>query len=366
MRSFQIVFFGLFVLSVACTDEHVTVGSSSSGRSRTLFGASASSSSSSSSSGATNSTASTAGTPTPLALSSQSNQCTSLLDSAPRGLACLHCTQPEARSQARQIRSTLLGSCLKNVAINYLVDGTFSFDHAFLLDEITELTSGGRKLFISFYLSNGPAQRRYDTTDIDSFGTHIAPEDFRYRIQHDPILQGEYQSIVDRLVPILRYARQRGASVAVIPMLEDNLSDRAFDAMLELTLAVIPPSISISVGRNPCPGCYDGNGSRIPDGVFEELHTDWRGIGIQNGIVSNDGRNYSSPASGIPLDADTTLDELRAVRDAAGNANNIFILWNAARQGLPTTSGEFPVPSSRFYAPISSQERSELLSFLRE
>jgi hypothetical protein len=52
--------------------------------------------------------------------------CTSLLDRAPRGLACLHCLHPAAREQSDILVEILSRSCLKQVAINYLVDGSFS------------------------------------------------------------------------------------------------------------------------------------------------------------------------------------------------------------------------------------------------
>jgi hypothetical protein len=372
-----LLFASISLFSIACTTEDVVVGASPADRTRT---ASSSVTSSGTSSNTTNSTSnvSTASSdnsvnaPTPLAQSSSNgSNCGRLYSTAPRGLACLHCTQPEAQFQAKQIRSVLEASCLRNIAINYLVDGTFSFDHSFLIDEITSLTSGGRQLFISFYLSNGPAQRRYDTTDIHSFGTKISPEEFRRRIQGDVSLQGEYQIIVDRLVPVIRYARQRGASVGLIPMLEDNLNDQAFQSMVELTLAVVPPELTVGIGRNPCPNCYPGNEAGIPGGVFEEFHTDWSGLvsatgrPVSGGIITNDGRDYTSPAQPRP-EAETTLNELTTVRDAAGANNNSFILWSAARQGLQHTGGDFPNPAYRSYSPITNTEQRELVSFLRE
>lgn len=350
-------------LFLGCTGEDVKLGTDSAERSRVLIGGTATPSPSPSSSENSSSTSSSA--PTPLAQASGSGACTRLQDEAPRGLACLHCTQAEAQAQAQTIRSVLLESCLRSIAINYLVDGTFSFDHQFLINEITELTKDGRKLFVTFYLANGPAQRRYDITQIDSFGTQISPKEFRNRIQHDQVLQGEYQRIVDRLVPVLRYANQRGASVSVIPVLEDNLDDEAFETMLELTLDVIPPSVFVNLGRNPCPGCYDGNTAGIPSGVFEDLHTDWPAIGIQGGLVTNDGRDYSSPASGHHSGAETTLADLEAVRDIAGNGDNAFILWSAKRQGLASGNSAHPIPATRYYAPKSPAEREELIEFLR-
>ncbi|MCB0323318.1 MAG: hypothetical protein KDD69_07070 [Bdellovibrionales bacterium] len=346
----------LLVFVTGCTSEHVELGAGP--RSR----AAGQSTANQTTAEATASGTGTNTAPQPEALSAE---CAQLVTTPPRGLACLHCTQPEARNSARQIADVLSDSCLASPAINYLVDGTFGFDETFLTDQITQLTEGGRQLFVTFYLANGPAQRQYDITVVEGFGARIDPEEFRYRIQHDPALQGRYQSLVDRIVPVVRYALQRGAAVSLIPMLEDNLSDEAFRAMAELLLAVIPPDLTVAVGRNPCPGCYSGNDHGIPPGFFEELHTDWAGVGISNGIVTNDGRHYHSAAA-PSTNAETTLDELRAVRDAAGRNNNTFILWSAARQGLPESNGAHPLPSQRYYAPLAAAERSELIRFLRE
>ncbi len=362
MRIASLALIQTSLLLLACTGEDVKLGTDSPERSRVLIGGTATPSPSPTESLASSSE--TSG-PTPLAQSSAPGSCARLQNESPRGLACLHCTQPEAQQQAQTIRSVLLESCLRNVAINYLVDGTFSFDHQFLINEITELTSDGRRLFITFYLANGPAQRRYDITQIDSFGTQISPQEFRNRIRHDQALQGEYQRIVDRLVPVLRYANQRGASVSLVPVLDDNLDEGSLQTMLDLTLDVIPPSVFVNIGRNPCPGCFDGNSAGIPSGVFEELHTDWPAIGISGGLVSNDGRDYSSPASGNESGADTTLAELEAVRDVAGNGNNAFILWSAKRQGLASSHSSHPIPATRYYAPITPAERQELIDFLR-
>ena len=307
-------------------------------------------------------------TPQPRAQLASPDSCDYLLDGPPRGLACLHCTQPEARVSAQQIRNVLISSCVKNIAINYLVDGTFGFDEVFLTDEITELTRGGRRLFVSFYLSNGPAQRRYRSTRIDGFGTKIAPWEFRQRIQYDPVFIGQYQQIVDRLVPVLRYAQQRGAVISLVPALEDNLTNSAFKSMYDATLDVLPASLLVSVGRNACGyTCYDGNEVGVPDGVFKEVHTASPYNVAGGGISTNDGVDYTSAAS-PSTGAETTLDALRSLRNAAGDNNSIFILWSAKRQGLSSNFRQsgYPIPRERSYANISLRERSELIAFLRE
>jgi hypothetical protein len=294
--------------------------------------------------------------------------CERLLLGPPRGLACLHCLHPKAQGQAEVIASILRRSCLKNVAINYLVDGTFSFDENFLLEQIASLSDAGRNLSLVFYLGNGPAQRRHSTTRINGFGAKISPEDFRSRILSDTGLQAQYQRLVARLLPIIRFARQNRGRVYLVPILEDNLDDRSFEKLFELTLDVLGSDSQAAVVRNPCGyACYDGNTVGLPDGVGDEAHIMVPPINSEAVIVTNDGRDYSSPAKGTPGSAVISLADLSSLRDAARDKGIVFILWDAGRQGLPADyeSTQFALPQDRNYLIPSYAEQDELISFLR-
>ncbi|MCC6932680.1 MAG: hypothetical protein IT292_05445 [Deltaproteobacteria bacterium] len=291
--------------------------------------------------------------------------CTDLKITTPRGLSCLHCNQDGARAQAQAIASILHRSCLKNIAINYLIDGTFSFDAEILYDHITKLTDGDRRLFVYFYLTNGATQRLWRKTPIDALGTKISPDDFRDRILYDTELQGRYRKIVRRLIPFIRYANARGAVVSLIPGLEDNLSNRAFQKLYSLALKELPTDVHVGFGRNACPSCSSGNEEYVPRGLFTEQHTDSRYFQARDGVVTNDGREYSSPIMEVG-NARVTLEALKAVRNAATKTNNTFILWSARRQGITQNSESMLVhPRNRQYAVPTLEERRELIDFLR-
>lgn len=299
--------------------------------------------------------------------SRETDTCSQLIEGPPRGLACLHCNQPEARGQAKILSLLLRRSCLRNIAINYLVDGTFSFDEAFLFEEVEKLTANGRRLFLYFYITNGPSQRSWESTPINAFGVRMSPGEFRYRIQTDPQMQFEYQALTNRLIPVIRYALSRGAVVFLIPALEDNLSNTAFEAMLELALDVVPPDLPVAFGRNPCPNCFSGNEGGVPDGLFLDVHHSSPFISSRDGLVTNDGTDYLYVPNGGGNGV-LTLDDLKPIRDSSARTNNVFILWNAKRQGFPGIGDDDRTvkhPSERTYQIPSFAEREAIIEFLR-
>lgn len=308
----------------------------------------------------------------PLSKFSAEDTCPGLLKGVPRGLSCLHCTQSEAEDQARKLAVLLFNSCLENVALTYLLDGSFSQNSLLLKEHIDLLSSNGRRPFIYIYLSNGAAQRQWDKTSFNTFGVQVKPEEFRERIFYDQDLRSEYKQIVRNLVPYIYYARSRGAVISLIPSLEDNLDDRSFNELLKITYDEVPKDVGVNFGRNPCPGCYSGNTSWAPSGVFIDQHTkDTNGI-ILNGLISNDGREYSYAAPGsqeFERQSGLTLNNLRQVRDASFDANSTFVLWSGKRQGLasyvPGTT-VYPPASERVYAMPDFNEQRALLYFLRE
>jgi len=292
--------------------------------------------------------------------------CAQLKVTTPRGLSCMHCLHPKARANAKILQVLMLKSCLQNISTSYLVDGTFSFDYTQLLSDITTLSTGGRKLFVHFYLTNGPAQRRFQTTPLRTLGTKISPILFRQQVLNDFQVQSDYQYLVRRLVPVMRYAASMGSLVTLTPALEDNLSDEAFNKLGDLTVEAIPFDIPFAIGRNPCPGCYSGNGREVPNGYFREVHTVSPFLSVENGIVSNDGTDYAFPSE-RRSEHQTTLEELATLRDASARKNNIFILWSGKRQGLTDyqAGSILPDPNGRNYQIPSIAERVAIVDFLK-
>ena len=296
---------------------------------------------------------------------SAAEPCTTLEANAPRGLACLHCMKNEAGVQSDVIVELIRRSCLQNVAINYLVDGTFDYNEQRLERHIAALTTGGRNVLIELYLTNGPGQRRYPNTVASAFASNLSVEEFRSRIKYDVAFQSEYQQHVRSFLPVITYARARGAQVLIVPGLEDNYDDATFMQIYQLTKNALPDSLGLYYGRSPCPGCHDGNEGGIPQGVHAEDHRQTAGFSLSHGLVTNDGSDYR-------IDGDTSsgripLDNLRAVRDQAARQSDVFILWSGRRQGLPLINGQLVsiAPSTRNYLIPDDAEQNEIIAFLR-
>lgn len=295
-----------------------------------------------------------------------------MIENPPRGLSCLHCTFPSAHQQADEIVSILTGACIRNVAVGYLVDGTFGFDADLLRSHIAQLSSGGRTLFLHLYLLNGPGQRRYKSIRFDGVGTSISPAEFRERIKSDDSLRKEVAGVVERLVPILREAEKRGAVISIVPMLEDNLDIGSFTALSDLVADSIPADVHFAMGRNPCRGCSRGADSEIPDGLFAESHSPLSSNIPKGGMLSNDGRNYclaeqcSTEKDAIPL------EQLKDAADKAAARDTIFLLWTGAWQGVQPLGDDaagaktvYRRPEERQYPLPSPIERAALIKFLR-
>jgi len=297
------------------------------------------------------------------------DQCPELLTTAPRGLSCLQCLQPEARQQSVEVIKMLVDSCLKNVAINYLVDGSFSFDESFLQQEIAVLTAGGRHLTILFYLSNGPSQRKYPRALLNGYALDMSAEDFRENIGSDEALQNGFKRIVKRLVPTLQFAQAQGAEILLVPMLEDNLDEDAFLTMARLVQSQLPADLHVRIGRNPCPGCSDGADNIVPQGFFRESHNIANAARITDGVISNDGKWTELEKLVQSGSGGLTLDELREARDASAVNGNVFLLWSASRQGLyydQAGARARRAAAERSYSLPDLTERQSTLLFLRE
>ncbi|MDD2942179.1 MAG: hypothetical protein PHC51_04350 [bacterium] len=303
----------------------------------------------------------------PFLSSVDNTSCSTMIETSPRGLACLHCTEPAAQTQARVLTVIMLESCLKNLAVNYLVDDTFDFDPAFLLQQMHALTSNGRKLEVTFYLSNGPWQRRYSNPPENNWVTEFSPQEFRSAIFSNQILRKTFASKISRLIPVLNYAASRGATIYISPMLEDNLDDRSFSEMLSIIQDELPDSLSVYFVRNACPGCYSGNTSSLPFAVAREIH----GVNLPTGgdkrtaTITNDGIEYMDSFWNKELDTSlrtVPIETMTALRDKASEENVSFILWSGKRQGV---FGEMIPPAERNYVIPSFRERLFLVNFLK-
>ena len=277
-----------------------------------------------------------------------------LKDTTPRGIACLHCNHPKAKNQAGELISILTNACVKRPATNYLIDGSFGFDAAMMDQHIAALSTDGREPHIVFYVSNGPWQRRR-RSDLKAFGTQMRPEEFRKKIQKSNKLRGRYQDIVRRLVPTLEHLIAAGGKAYLVPMLEDNLNDKAFNAMVSLTRASLPASLQgrVKIGRSACSSCYPGNTHGRGPNIFEERHNTRGEFSTRDGVVSNDGVHYGKPG------------ELSSALKRSARQNDVFILWTDKYQGV-VVGETFKNPSKRDYKRPSSGERQAIIRLLNE
>ena len=287
------------------------------------------------------------------------------IEGQPIGLSCLHCEHPNAYTQALQIAEILRNSCRKQVALSVLTDGTFGSNRNFLGELVRTITQYGAKLHLYVYLSNGPWQRRYGRMPNKGFGTNISPEEFRNKIKYDHSLREGYKAIIKYNEPLFDYANKRGASVYVLPMLEDNLDYSSAREMENLVRQTILPNIQYSLGRNPCPGCYRGNDDSLPVGLFLDQHinSDSDIIKTSNGLVVNDGKDFSFDWE-YPNPNNLSFSRLMSYMDESKHNNNTFIIWNREYQGV-APSNVLNDPDYREYQLVTIAERDALVEVLR-
>jgi len=149
-------------------------------------------------------------------------------------------------------------------------------------------------------------------------------------------------------------------------MLEDNLDKASFEEMVSLVSQTVPSDLEVYYLRNACPGCYAGNDSSTPFGVSFETHTGSTSPNPGAAVVTNDGVDYFDAnlaiksRSGMPA---VSLDSLRITRDQSSQNQQVFILWNASRQGISETG--LSVPEERTYQMPGIKERQSLIEFLQ-
>lgn len=300
--------------------------------------------------------------PTPSPTPPQTAECGELLNTPSRGIATLHCLQNEARPQCQDIVQTVKDACIKNVALYYLVNGTFGRNLSHIQHDVFTISQEGRNLDLILYVYNGPGQRRCRSTSDNSWDVRMCPDTFRWAVQSNADTRNRVREDTQQLIPLIDFAKMAGATVHIIPMLEDNLNRPSFTTLAGLMKEVLPDDVRY--GRNPCGGCYSGNDDVVPSGFFLDKHTgDPNRFSHSDGLVTNDGTDYEFPGEGSSYPRQIPFSVLRSARNKAGETGNIFVLWKAGAQGL--TGGNLPPPSGRNYRAYSPSEKEILKGFLR-
>ncbi len=289
--------------------------------------------------------------------------CRSYVEGPPVGLACLHCLQPEARGQAELLAEIMSASCRRQLATFILIDGSFGYDESFLKSLVSRLISRGSSLDLYLYLTNGPWQKRASVPP-KGFGTTIRPETFRTLIQGDEAFRESFRNHVRSYIPAFEFIVQSGVRLNLIPALEDNLDAPSARAIEALVREAVPNTIPYRLGRNPCPGCYDGNDISLGEGVFEDEHIHSTGdrVRVNNGLVSNDGETFRFP--GETFEASLEYSDMGHFAAQAGARGNAFVLWRSEFQGRPI-DGVFIDPAQRNYVVPNAPQQALLTEFLQ-
>lgn len=286
-----------------------------------------------------------------------------LLNKPPRGLALLHAMVPSARAQVLSLVDIIKESRVDKPCVAILCGRGFGFDISFLVDIVIALNQDNRSCHLLLYLTNGASQRQFETTPVDGFGTRIAPKEFRRLIQSDDHFQESYQSIPIELIPVMEANHRLGGVTRVVPQLEDNQTDASFEVMGALLKPVLPTSLGVQVGRNPCPTCWPGNGADVPKGMFLEEHTHGVLSRTMDGVVSNDGMTYLFPGETSQYPRKMKLENVKPIMRKANQDNSWFVLWSAKYQGLG--GGSPKDPYTRDYKKPTHAERTALVEFLQ-
>jgi hypothetical protein len=273
---------------------------------------------------------------------------------SPRGISLMHCNVDKARPQCEELVQIMLESGIKNIATNYLVNGTFGFNFGHMNHDTMMLQSDGRKLHLTLYMLNGAGQRRCRDTKDKSFEVKICPEQFRSDVVNSAYVRNEYRKNLERVKPLVDAVKARGGVVYIVPMLEDNLTASSFNALVELTKQVYPDDI---IMRSPCGGCWFGNDEHVPSGVELEHH----GVTYMSEAMkhSNDGVEWLLDGMHTTYPRSISLLGLMHLR----NNSKIFELWSARYQGL--TGGNLPPPSERTYVFPNEREKDAIIDFLK-
>lgn len=299
--------------------------------------------------------------------------CPFLKDGAPVGIQCLHCMHPKAKKFTPLLTKAILNSCRKQVAVAYILDSSFGFDPEVIRAQVSKLLNNQREVYLHLYVINGPAQRRWTLKTFSGFANQIPPDIFRAQIIFDKKLRFNYSKLVSRIAPLVSEMIALGVHVSVCPMLEDNLSNQAFDSILTLTRDTLLQNVTYF--RSVCGDCYAGNETGVPPGVKMEIHRISKGFSLKDGIISNDGWGYVyfSNADKVILqnpvihsdrkESVVSLNDLRPILKRSRQLNNIFLLWISKYQQTYPGSRSLP-PSKRNFPRPKDSELNSISSFL--
>lgn len=258
----------------------------------------------------------------------------------------------------------MAASCRAQIAVTMLVDGTFSDDRAQLEEVISRITAGDSGLHLYLYFSNGPWQRRHGSVPEHlGIGAAYSPEEFRKLVKTDNSVRNSYAERIRWALPLMRYAEEQGATVYVIPMLEDNFDQSAARAVEALFEQSMPADLSVVYGRNPCPGCWPGNDSSVPSGMIRDVHLGSpNAVSTSGGLVSNDGLNLVFP--GASSDGHSiNFEQMKSVIAEETALGNDFVIWHRPYQGVGPDN-VFADPAVRNYVMPSPAEEQSLHGLL--
>lgn len=281
---------------------------------------------------------------------------------APRGMQCLHCLHPRAPGGVAPFVELLKKTCLKSPALGFVVDGSFGFDEARLLEAVAGLSEGGRTGRIHLYIYNGPAQRRWQAGVFPSFAA-ISPRAFRRGIIEDATLRQRFTDQISLLHNVLLTAQALDVSISIAPGLEDNLDNRGFIEAMKLSNSALPQGVHAEWIRSPCVRCASGNDARVPHGARLEVHTSTAHFKNRRGVVSNDGEHtrFSFEPRDDRLIPLARLNQSLALAD---KLQSTYLLWIARYQDSPY--GYAPLsPNDRHFRSPTVEEEAEIVEFLR-
>lgn len=270
----------------------------------------------------------------------------------------MHCFANQA--QCLKLCDILYDSQIRNVAINFIADGSFGYNATSYRYCVDKLSSGGRSLVVLLYVHSGPGARRWESykrLKIKSWAAGIRPEFINQKLLADQEFRDSYQNHLKANVrPLVRYAVASGAHVA-IGWLEDNFTRLSFNMILMLTEQVLD-EFQIEYVRNP----VVLRAGAIPLRVVRETHSLSIASMPLNGWVFNDGEGFKF-LSERPKDGEQSLADMRDIRHAAFDRGNIFILWIGQYQG---DNGKRIInPRKRRYRLPKRSERAEIIQLLR-
>lgn len=250
-----------------------------------------------------------------------------------RGYMMLALMHPAARATVENQLGAMLRAEISQLYLGVLVDGTFTLDFGYLSEVISRLSIDGRSVTLVLYFISGPSMRGYPSLPIDAGFNAISPVRFRSLIEQDAGTREEYQRMLRRAIPVYQLNRRLspGAINIAIPMLEDNLNDRSYSAIRELTRQTLGDVAETM--RNPCPRCVSGNTSTsFGDGIESHTTGQMAQLGPLDGFaMDGSGYRFAEEAEGNQLN----LDETRTLlTDSKARGLRFFGIWRAQRQGL--------------------------------